>query len=151
MEKIPNSSNTKVEIMNFLYDNDMYFEESYKKEELLEVLRTRNFEKKYVIDELAKKHGHKILRLPPYHCIFNPSEMIWSELKANIRRNNKHPKFSAEVISLITDQVAQISPSSWKNCVNHVITIEDSYRKNHVQKLIINLDDDSGDSSEQEN
>lgn len=27
-------------------------------------------------DTFAKRHGHTVLRLSPYHCVFNPTEMI---------------------------------------------------------------------------
>ncbi|KYB26212.1 hypothetical protein TcasGA2_TC033893 [Tribolium castaneum] len=28
--------------------------------------------KTYVAEKMAERYGHKVLRLPPYHCIFNP-------------------------------------------------------------------------------
>ena len=27
---------------------------------------------KYVVDEMAKAHGHEVVHLPPYHCELNP-------------------------------------------------------------------------------
>lgn len=79
-EKIPNSSSTKSEIQNFLHTHDLYYEETYTKKELLEVLKTKTFNKPYVIDEIAKAYGHTVLRLPPYFCTFNPIEIIWGKL-----------------------------------------------------------------------
>lgn len=32
----------------------------------------------YIADTLPKKYGHQVLRLPPYHCISNLIEHIWS-------------------------------------------------------------------------
>jgi hypothetical protein len=29
------------------------------------------------IDEFLRGKGHDVLRLPPYHCEFNPIEMEW--------------------------------------------------------------------------
>lgn len=34
----------------------------------------------FIIDTIAEQHGHKILRLPPYHCQYNPIE-IWAYAK----------------------------------------------------------------------
>lgn len=45
-------------------------------------------EKEYRINTLAQTHGHEVLRLPPYFCIFNPIEMVWAQLKTNVRKNN---------------------------------------------------------------
>ena len=44
--------------------------------------------KQYVIDDLARKHGHDVLRLPPYHCFFNPIELCWSIEKGWTARKN---------------------------------------------------------------
>ncbi|KAJ4441671.1 hypothetical protein ANN_11529, partial [Periplaneta americana] len=33
-------------------------------------------------------YGHVVLRLPPYHCILNPIEMIWSEVKRKVASKN---------------------------------------------------------------
>ena len=44
---------------------------------------------KFKIDELARSYGHGIGRLPPYHCDFNPKEVIWAQLKGYVARNNK--------------------------------------------------------------
>ncbi|RZC39542.1 DDE 3 domain containing protein, partial [Asbolus verrucosus] len=82
-EKIPNTSSNKEEIKEFLQNNDLFFEESYTKKQLLEVLKTRQFTKKYNVDDMAKERGFQVLRLPPYHCNFNPIEMIWAELKSH--------------------------------------------------------------------
>lgn len=79
--------------MEFLLENDLYFEETYRKRELLEVLKTKTYQKQFIVDKLAEDYGHTILKLPPYYCIFNPIELIWSQLKAHVWRNNKNPKF----------------------------------------------------------
>lgn len=36
---------------------------------------------KYIVDNIADKSGCTILRLPPYHCMLNPIEMIWTQVK----------------------------------------------------------------------
>ncbi|RZC32052.1 DDE 3 domain containing protein [Asbolus verrucosus] len=108
-EKIPNTSSNKEEIKEFLQNNDLFFEESYTKKQLLEVLKTRQFTKKYNVDDMTKKRGFQVLRLPPYHCNFNPIEMIWAELKSHLRRNNTSPKFGFATIQLIKDEIGKIS------------------------------------------
>jgi len=41
----------------------------------------------YEIDEIAKKHGHEILRTPPYHPELQPIELCWGIVKNHIARN----------------------------------------------------------------
>ena len=92
-------------------------QESYTKKQLLEVLRTKDHNKTFRIDCISEEQGHRILRLPPYHCVFNPIELIWSELKAHIRRNNIAPKFTANPVNVIRKEDFNITPASWSVCV----------------------------------
>ena len=86
--------------------------------DLLGVLRAQDHNTPFKIDCIAKKQGHKILRLLPFHCIFNPIELVWSELKAHVRRNNTAPKFTANTINVIKEEVSKITPASWSTaCV----------------------------------
>lgn len=43
---------------------------------------------RYVIDELALEHKHKVIQLPPYHCQDNAVEIIWAQIKAYAASNN---------------------------------------------------------------
>ena len=38
-----------------------------------------------VIDNIAKKYGHEVIRLPPYHCDLNAIELIWADEKNYVR------------------------------------------------------------------
>jgi transposase len=64
-----------VKLSNF-FIKKTFFEENYSKKQLLEVLRVFSFKKMYQIDTLAEEMGHKIVRLPPYHCCFNPIKLV---------------------------------------------------------------------------
>ena len=87
------------------------------------------------MDEAAR-HGHYVLRLPPYRCELNPTEMMWSILKSRVRGNNSNPKFSASAIDVIRKQVKTIGQ-------NEVVSVEEEYRKRQVSELVIYLDDSS--------
>jgi transposase len=50
------------------------------KAELLGIVKNNKQQKEYVIDSIVSQHGHKVLGLPPYHCQFNPIEMVWGYL-----------------------------------------------------------------------
>lgn len=63
----------------------MRSEESYVKTEVLELVKQNvHTFKKFVTDDTAEKSGNAVQRLPPYHCIVNPIELIWSLLKRYI-------------------------------------------------------------------
>lgn len=149
--KIPGSTNRKREIQDFLCERDIYFHESYNVRQLLEVVKSYNFLKEYVCDKIAKEAGHEVIRLPPYYCIFNPIELIWHKLKSNIRAHNNTPTLNSSVIELIKMEVKNVTAENWRNCIQHVKKIENSYRCMYtninslepVKKLIIDLQDSS--------
>jgi transposase len=58
---------------------DFGFMDMNKKDTLLNICRNNYTEKKYAVDEIIEQAGHEVLRLPPYHCIFNAIEMVWSQ------------------------------------------------------------------------
>ena len=70
---------------------------------------------KYVLDEIAARSSHVILRLPPYYCELNPNEMVWSTLKRSVRKNNTSPNLSASVVDLIREQVNDMKSDGLKN------------------------------------
>jgi transposase len=43
-------------------------------------------EKKYKLDAVALKMGHEVVRLPPYHCQYNPIELIWAQVKGEVAK-----------------------------------------------------------------
>lgn len=67
LKTLPNSNSTKAQISEFLQQIDLYYEESYTKSQLLEVFKTKTFQKEYVVDSMAIAAGHTVLLLPPYH------------------------------------------------------------------------------------
>lgn len=91
------------------------------------MIKNVNFETKYVVDEMAASLGHTVLRLPPYYCILNPIELVWSQLKRSIKRKNSDPKSDTEVVRHIHESVDEITSKQWAKYVDHVKKIEKSY------------------------
>ena len=60
-----------------------------------------NIEKQYVIDSLVEKAGYSVLRLPLYHCILNPIEMAWNQLKYHVRDLNVYTSNLSKIVDLI--------------------------------------------------
>lgn len=148
--KVPTKCNNKKDIKEFLEANNLYYEEHYTKNQLLEVMNTKEYLKDYYVDSRAKEAGHTILRLPPYHCIFNPIELIWAQLKNTIRRTNQTPKFSESTVTHIKNAMEHITADNWRNAVKHAISKENEYMDMYkiVPPLIINLQYNSESDSD---
>ncbi|XP_050516593.1 uncharacterized protein LOC126891459 [Diabrotica virgifera virgifera] len=128
LTKIPNSSTKKDGIVTFLRDKNIPLPKRVPlKKDLLNIVKSHNFKKEYVLDEFCKTQGHTILRLPPYYCIFNPIEMIWGIIKSRLRKCNQSLKLSAVLLDKIRQVVNEFDSDIFKNCISHVIDKENEY------------------------
>ncbi len=97
------------------------------KVELIEMLAKLAPEPTYAIDEMAKAHGHEILRTPPYHPELQPIEICWGVLKNEIARNcnftmkgletqleKAFDKVTAETCTKLIKQVKKVEDEFWK-------------------------------------
>lgn len=151
LNKIPNISTKKEDILKFMRNKNMEIPVKIPiKRELLKSIKEQNFKNEYVIDNLANIHGHTLLRLPPYYCIFNPIEMVWAAIKKRLRKCNNSPTLSAIVVDHIRQVVNDIDNTDlWKNCVRHVIEKENEYPTlSPIAPIIIQLNNDSSSESE---
>ncbi|GJQ86491.1 hypothetical protein Trydic_g10393 [Trypoxylus dichotomus] len=77
LERLPKSAWRKGEIIDWLRAENIHFEETMVKSELLHTARLDKDEYlKYAIDELARDRDIIAHRLPPYHRELNSIEMI---------------------------------------------------------------------------
>ena len=68
-----------------------------------------------VIDNIAKKHGHEVIRLPPYHCDLNAIELIWADEKNYVARENREMTLKS-VEALFRERTSQITTEKCKKC-----------------------------------
>ncbi|KAB0805103.1 hypothetical protein PPYR_02073 [Photinus pyralis] len=138
-EKAPNTSSNKEEICQYLLKHNVPYEPTMFKKELLHLVVDNAKPKVYEIDEIANSYGHRVLRLPPYHCQFNPIELVWGNCKEfynkNIGRNNV--KFDDNHVKEIwTESLGRFMSEWW--------TIEKRFEL--VQPLIIAVSDSTSES-----
>ena len=88
------------------------------------MIKASNFTPKYAVDEIVKVAGHEVVRLPPYHCELNPTELAWSQIKRYIKENNQLLTVSA-VKDLTYKGFDQVGPAKWKNLIERAF--EDKY------------------------
>ena len=41
---------------------------------------TQSYKTKYIVDEMARKARHEVVRLPVAHCTLNPIELPWAQV-----------------------------------------------------------------------
>lgn len=85
INKPPNQSSRKSEMVKWLNENGVTADVKMLKTELIALVRRHKPPTPtYVLDEMAKKRGHEVLRLPPYHCQYNAIELIWAQIKGKL-------------------------------------------------------------------
>jgi transposase len=83
----PTPSCKKEKIRSWLDKNNFPVKEDCLKAELVDILTRVGPQPTYVLDEIANKQGHEVLRTPPYHPELQPIETCWGIVKNEIGRN----------------------------------------------------------------
>lgn len=154
-DKAPNSSTTKGEMVKWLQEKGIIFNADLRKWEIYEIVKLHKPpQPKYDIDARAAELGFTVIRLPPYHCQYNPIEMVWGYLKAYVKDRNKTFKLT-DVQNLFMEAISTVTPEQWKKYVQHVKKSIDADWSSEglndisVQDFIINLcPDDSEEESD---
>ncbi|KAJ4433783.1 hypothetical protein ANN_16095 [Periplaneta americana] len=122
--KFPTLKSSVKDIINFMQYHKMPVPHPIPiKAAMMQTIRKANINKTYIVDELATSYGHEVLRLPPYHCVLNPIELVWARLKSHVRKNNTTPTLSASVCEHLREGVENINSNLWSSCVDHTIKV----------------------------
>lgn len=90
------------------------------KKELLHIVERNKPEKMYAADQLAEKYNHKVLRLPSYHCIFNPIELIWGITKSYYNKHiGRDGKSVESCLNMWKEALMAVPEDAWANSVRH--------------------------------
>ena len=114
---------SKTELREWLSKHNVKWSHEMLKAELLQLsdLHKSRFQK-YELDEMARERGHTVIRLPPYHCQYNPIEFIFDEVKAKVVRENTTFNLN-DVEQLTRDAVDSITADDWSFAVSHTVDV----------------------------
>ncbi|KAF0715122.1 THAP-type domain-containing protein [Aphis craccivora] len=119
------SNAIKLSVQQWLRENGVDFSPLQTLSELREIVKSLiPKEKKYELDEIALQMGHEVVRLPPYHCQYNPIELIWAHVKGEVAKNNTTFKF-ADVEKLLNDALDSVTVENWKKCTDHCHNLQE--------------------------
>jgi hypothetical protein len=150
LNRAPTSVSRKLEMKEWLMQKNIPFDENSYKIQLYDIIKRHK--KRHIIykfDVLLERHGHNILRLPPYHPDLNPIEKIWASVKNSVAKKNVTFKLDDAKILAENEFSDTKFNTIWKNVCSGVIANEDNYLLNErrlevrVPEIIINLGADS--------
>ncbi|XP_063846183.1 uncharacterized protein LOC135092001 [Scylla paramamosain] len=116
-EKVPSSSRRKVELKEWLERKGVQLSDELLKAELYELTKKFAVGKKYRIDSIADLAGHRVVKSPPYHCQYNPTELIWAQVKSYIAMQNTFKM--AGLKHLVKEAQHHITPHNCMQTVAH--------------------------------
>jgi transposase len=137
-EKLPTASWSKLKLQDWLKQHKIPFGSKLTNKQLYEIIKPiRLSKRKYEIDSLLQQNSIDVLRLPPYHCHYNPIEMVWGFCKTYY---NKHLPLQrsrkSEVIkNLWSTALSLYTQEMWTRSVEHCERIIDK----DWEKLMGNL------------
>jgi hypothetical protein len=155
-EDYPKTNTRKADVQKWLQKKSIPFTPEETLCELREKVKlSMPKEKKYRLDEVALQMGHEVVRLPPYHCQYNPIEMIWSQFKREVAEK-KHSFEIADEEVLINNAIDAMTKENWAKYGKHCAKIQDEdlvkegIRDEILEPVIltINSDDSSSDDDD---
>jgi transposase len=130
-DSAPTPTCSKKKIRAWLEANKIPYKEDCLKAELAEILRKIAPEPTYEVDVIAKKHGHYVLRTPPYHPELQPIETCWGIVKNEVARNCD---FSMENLKIQLDKAFEkVTPETCRKIIKKVRSIEDKFWKEDTE------------------
>lgn len=157
-EDYPKANTRKADVQKWLEKKSVNFSPLETLSELREKVKlTMPKEKIYKLDEIALEMGHEVVRLPPYHCQYNPIELIWAQVKGEVAEKN-HTFKMADVEVLVNNALNAVTEDVWAKCGEHCNKIqEDDFAKEGLRDeilepiiLTINPDENSSDEDDDE-
>jgi transposase len=87
-EAFPKKSHSVKKLREWLSHNEIPWTKDMLKEEIYELCSRFAPKPEFLIDRIACKHGHSILRTPPYHPELQPIENCWAVVKNHVALHN---------------------------------------------------------------
>ena len=144
-DSAPIATSSKEKIRNWLEKNDMPCRDDCLKVELITMLNKIAPNPTYIIDEIAEKNGHTVLRTPPYHPELQPIEICWGIVKNEVGRNcnftmqnlenqleEAFNKVTSETCNKIIRKIRQVEDKFWEEDAK----MDRSLEKGNVGQLL---------------
>lgn len=130
-QSAPTPTCSKKKIRDWLEKNNIACGEDCLKAEMVEILEKIAPAPIYIIDEIAKKYDHEVIRTPPYHPELQPIETCWGVVKNHMGRNcdftmknltnqleKGFAKVTAKTCESIIEKVREKEDRFWEEDIN---------------------------------
>jgi hypothetical protein len=132
-ETFPKKSHSVKRFQGWLSHNDIPWTKDMLKEELYELCARFAPKPEYLIDKVANKYGHSILRTPPYHPELQPIETCWAVVKNHVAKYND---CTMKKVHLLLDEGFQkVTAKTFQKIIKKVRNQEDEFWEDDTNLL----------------
>jgi hypothetical protein len=146
--KPPKRAWRKDQLQEWLDDRKIQWDAKSSKAELLQLAFANVPPKRYVTNAIARAFDVEIFRLPIKHCVLNPIELAWAQLKSYVRRENVNFRIS-DVENLALEFMAAVDKDLAQSFIEHTQKVEeifktaDAFVEDSVEPQLIDTDDEN--------
>lgn len=124
-EAFPKKSHTVKRLREWLSNNNIPWTKDMLKAELFDLCSRLATKPEFLIDTIARKYGHSILRTPPYHPELQPIETCWAITKRHIAQHND---FTMKKVRMLLDEgFEKVKAETCQKLIQKVRLQEDAY------------------------
>lgn len=102
------------------------------KSELFELCSQLATKPEFLIDNIARKHGHSILRTPPYHPELQPIETCWAIVKNHVAKYNDFTMKKVQI--LLEEGFEKVTAKTCQELIKKIKTQEDIFWNEDSEK-----------------
>ncbi|CAF1574492.1 unnamed protein product [Didymodactylos carnosus] len=145
--KSPKRSWRKYQLQKWLDEHNIRYDVKLKKIELLEIAFAHVPPKRYKTNTAVNVFSVEIVHLPIKHCVLNPIELAWAQLKAYVRSHNTNFRLN-DIRSLCEEYIAALDDENSRRFIDHAQKVEKQFRlpddfvENDIEPRLISEDED---------
>ena len=124
-EAFPKKSHSVKRLREWLSNNKIPWTKDMLKSELFEVCLRFSTKPEFLIDNIVRKHGHSILRTPPYHPELQPIETCWAIVKNHVAQHNDFTMKKVRI--LLEEGFAKVTAKTCQKLIKKVNVQEDTF------------------------
>lgn len=124
-EAFPKKSHSVKRLREWLSNNEIPWTKDMLKSELFVLCSRFATKPEFLIDNIARKHGHSILRTPPYHPELQPIETCWAIVKNHVAQHNDCTMKKVRI--LLEEGFAKLTTKTCQKLIKKVSMQEDTF------------------------
>jgi len=133
-EAFPRKSHSVKRLREWLSNNEIPWTKDMLKSELFDLCARFAPKPEFLIDRIARKEGHSILRTPPYHPELQPIETCWAIVKNYVAQHNDCTM--KKVLILLEEGFAKVTHKTCRKLIEKINLQEEAFWIEDTSKAI---------------